>query len=447
LAKRANAGGRPGQARGKNLRALAARLVWQMEKGRSLSDLFATELDGIAPRDRALVKQICFGVARWWPQLEVLGQQLLARPLKARDGEVKALIYVGLYQLLHMRTADHAAVKETVDAARSPRRPWAPGLVNGVLRRFQREQTALLEAIEPNPGARYALPGWLLGRLQRAWPDHWVGIAEACQGHPPMSLRVNLRKVSRQDYAARLAQALIPSRPIAHVPSALILDRPMAVEALPGFDQGEVSVQDGGAQLAAGLMDLQPGQRVLDACAAPGGKTCHMLESVQALSVVAVDIDAQRLQRVEENLRRIGLRAELCQGDAARPEGPWAEARYDRILLDVPCSATGVMRRHPDIKLLRRDEDIATLVALQAKILDAIWPLLKPGGMLLYATCSLLPDENFQQVERFLERQREARVRPIDAEWGHAMPVGRQTLPGEAAMDGFYYACLEKAKP
>ncbi len=432
-----------------NSRALAARLVWSMVQGRSLSDLLATETDNIPERDRPLVKEICFGVARWWPTLEVLLSQLLERPMKAKDGEVKALVMVGLYQLMQMRVPPHAAVKETVDAAlpMKRRRPWATGLVNGVLRRFQREQDELLQEISHNPVARHALPAWLLERIQKAWPDHWQSVAEAYRDYPPMSLRVNTAHLSREAYIDKLTQVSIASRPIPGISAGVVLDTACAVESLPGFSHGDVSVQDGGAQLAAELLDLQPDQQVLDACAAPGGKTCHILEMVpEGLELTAIDIDASRLERITENLGRLGLQADVCQGDAAEPKGAWAETRYDRILLDVPCSATGVIRRHPDIKLLRRDEDIDNLVSLQERILDAVWPLLKPGGMLLYATCSLLPEENHLQVERFIGRHGDVVERPITESWGHARTVGRQTLPGEATMDGFYYARLDKTE-
>ncbi len=427
-------------------RAVAARLLGRLEQGESLSVLLAGEMAGLEPRDRPLVKALCFGVARWWPQLEALLGLLMERPLKARDRDIKALLLLGLYQLQHMRIAPHAVVDETVGAARSLKKPWAAGLINALLRRFQREQTGLMATLEENPAARYAHPAWLLQRLQAAWPADWEASVGAANEQPPMSLRVNLSKVSREAYCEQLQAAGIGARSIDHTASGLVLEQPLDVAVLPGFQQGLVSVQDGGAQLAAGLLDPAPGQQLLDACAAPGGKTGHLLEMMDGrVDVTAVDIDAARLQRIHENLRRLGLPATICQGDAATPRGPWAERRYQRILLDVPCSATGVIRRHPDIKLLRRAADIPPLVVLQAQILDAAWPLLEPGGLLLYATCSLLPEENQQQVQRFLQRQSGARERPIEASWGHACEVGRQILPGEAEMDGFYYARIEKA--
>lgn len=428
-----------------NPRVVAARLLRQLAAGRSISDLLEQGLDRVAPRDRGLVKEFCFGVARWRPRLEQVAGQLLSKPIKPKEGEVQALILLGLYQLIYMRVAPHAAVAETVEAARLLRKNWAVGLINALLRRFQRERDALLALADAEPVSRYAVPGWLLQRLRADWPEQWEAILQASNAHPPMSLRVNLARISREQYLAQLAAAGIGAAPIPHLPAGLVLEEAMEAQALPGFAEGRVSVQDGGAQLAAGLLELQPGQQVLDACAAPGGKSAHILETAP-VRLTTMDLDPLRLERVRQNLARLGVTATVVQGDAARPQGAWAEQQYDRILLDVPCSATGVIRRHPDIKLLRRATDIPALVKSQGAILRAIWPLLKPGGLLLYATCSILSDENERQVERFLEQADDARERVIEAGWGQRRPVGRQTLPGEASMDGFYYACLEKSR-
>ena len=428
-------------------RAVAARLLAKVVAGHSLTALFQEQLQKVAEKDQGLIKEICFGVTRYWPRLNALAEILLERPMKARDADVHALLLSGFYQLLYMRTAQHAAVAETVEASRSLKKPWAAGLINGVLRRFIREKDELLKRLDQEPASRYACPPWLLARLQKAWPDRWMSIVEAYNQRPPMTIRVNRSKISRKDYAQLLTEAAIPCRPVAAVSSALVLERSVDVSALPGFSEGLVSVQDAGAQLAAILLDVAPGQRILDACAAPGGKTGHILERAADIQLTAIDVDPQRLLRVTENLQRLGFNkdAVVCQGDAAAPAGEWSQVQYDRILLDVPCSATGVIRRHPDIKLLRRDSDIEALVLKQQEILAAIWPLLKPGGMLLYVTCSLLPEENYVQLERFLGTNPDARERPIEAAWGLACPVGRQTLPGESTMDGFYYACLEKS--
>ena len=427
-------------------RAVAAGIIWQVTEGRSLSEALARQSAKGPPQQRSLVQELCYGVMRWHPRLSALAALLLERPLKPKDGDIHALILLGCYQLLHMRTAPHAAVTETVEAARALGKPWAAGLINGVLRRFQREREDLLALLDQNPVARHAHPAWLLEALQAAWPGRWQAIAEAANQRPPMSLRVNQRRIQCADYAVLLANHGISCAAIPHVSCGLVLGRPLDVSELPGFSEGHVSVQDGGAQLAAGLLDLQPGQRVLDACAAPGGKSCHILETEPGLgSLTAIDADAGRLGRLEENLRRLGLEAGVHVGDAASPAGGWARHRYDRILLDAPCSATGVIRRHPDIKLLRRPGDIPALAGLQSRMLDAMWPLLAPGGMLLYSTCSLLPEENERQVRQFLQRREDARERPIEGPWGHARSHGRQTLPGEQTMDGFYYARLEKA--
>jgi 16S rRNA (cytosine967-C5)-methyltransferase len=414
--------------------------------GQSLSDLLPEGQARLSsPADRALLQELCYGCLRWHYRLHGLTGAMLQRPLKSRDRDLGLLIQLGLYQLLYTRIPPHAAVAETVALARRLDKPWAVGLVNAVLRRFQRERSGLLAAADRDPVLRYASPPWLLEALQAAWPERWGAILDACNQRPPMTLRVNLAQGSRDAYRERLSEAGLGARALEAVPSALVLERPVDVDRLPGFADGAVSVQDAGAQLAAGLLDLAPGQRVLDACAAPGGKTGHLLEAEPGLTeLVAVDLDPQRLQRVHENLRRLRLQARVCQGDAGAPAGDWAAAPFQRILLDVPCSATGVIRRHPDIRLLRRKADLAALARDQAQMLDAVWPLLAPGGILLYATCSLMPEENERQLLAFLQRRPEARERPLAAAWGHARAVGRQTLPGEADMDGFYYACLEK---
>lgn len=429
---------------GGNARASAAKLLQQLEQGRSLSALLDGGLHGITEADSALVKEFCFGVARWRPQLDALSELLLKRPLKEKDQDIRALILLGLYQLLHMRVAPHAALAETVEASRVLKKPWASGLINAVLRRFQREREPLLERIQNRPAARYAYPDWLLQRLRQAWPEDWEQIVVDSLQRPPMSLRVNLSRISRQAYAELLKQKGMEAETIPWVGSGLVLKNAVGVERLPGFRDGLVSVQDGGAQLTAGLLNPASGDAVLDSCAAPGGKSGHLLEWASSISLTTVELDPQRNNRIRENLGRLSFAAEVCQGDASQPRGTWATRQYDRILLDVPCSATGVIRRHPDIKLLRNADDIASLAEIQRRILQANWPLLKPGGILLYATCSLLPEENHQQVASFLDTQSDARERVIDAEWGHVCKIGRQTFPGEHTMDGFYYACLEK---
>ncbi len=424
-------------------RVAAARALVEILGGQSLSEVLPVA--GVAVRDRALLAELVYGTCRWFHRLDFFLRQLMQRPFKPRDADVRALLLVGLYQLVELRVPAHAAVDETVAAARGLRKDWAAGLVNGVLRNFLRRRAALEAAARSEPSAAYSHPDWLVRRLQAAWPEDWPAILDAANQRPPMTLRVNRLRGTVEASVSALETAGLHARPVPDVASALVLDQPADVSALPGFAEGVVSVQDAGAQLAAPLLDPQSGERVLDACAAPGGKTGHLLEWCPAAEVVAVDVDPRRLVRVRANLDRLGLAAQLFAGDAGRPAGPWAEARYDRILLDVPCTATGVIRRHPDIKLLRRPSDVDELVDRQARILDAVWPLLRPGGILLYVTCSLLPDENHLQISRFLGRQRDAGVLAIEAPWGRPTGVGRQTLPGERTMDGFFYARLRKA--
>ncbi len=427
-------------------RAVAALALADVLGGQSLGEVLPRRSSDVTGKDRGLVAELAFGVCRWYPRLQAIIGQLLQRPLKTKDRDIQALLLIGLHQLLNTRVPEHAAVAATVGASRALGKGWAAKLVNASLRRFIRERDALLATVMEQADARHAQPAWLIEALKQAWPEHWQAICEALQQHPPMTLRVNVRRSKPADYAARLAGQGITARPVAGLPEALILDRPLDVEHLPGFADGLVSVQDAGAQLAAHLLDARPGQRVLDACAAPGGKTCHLLEHVPDLDMTAIDVDARRLERVRENLDRLQLHARLLTADAAHPTDEWSAQPYQRILLDAPCSATGVIRRHPDIKLLRRADDIRALAARQAALLDALWPLLEHGGKLLYVTCSLMPMENQQQIESFLQRQPAARALPLPERWGHARGPGRQTLPGEDGMDGFFYALLEKTR-
>jgi len=427
-------------------RALAATVVFQaLSEGRSLTDTLPNAVERLSDAsERALLQELSYGTLRWLPQLDGVAQLLLRKPFKRKDGDVFALLLVGLYQLMHLRVAPHAAVSLSVSAVDDLGKSWAKGLVNAVLRGYQREP-ALLERACAKPSAALAHPDWLLAAFKRDWPQQWQAIAQANNARPPMTLRVNKIKVERDAYAAQLAQKSLPAHASEFAPEALILDAPVDVLHLPEFAQGWVSVQDAAAQLAAHLLDAQPGERVLDACAAPGGKTAHILERQPALAeLVAVDRDAQRMRRVSENLQRLGLQAQCVVADAGATADWWDGRCFDRILLDAPCSATGVIRRHPDIKVLRRDSDVAGLIAQQVRLLNALWPLLSNGGTLLYATCSVLRRENEMQMQNFLSTHADAQEIPLTETWGQACTVGRQILPGEAEMDGFYYATLRK---
>ena len=435
---------------GVNVRAQAARCITAViGEGESLTTALELSRSVVAPRDVGLLYEMSFGVMRHYYQLYALARLLLSKKLKPRDKDILALILVGLYQLIYMRIPNHAALNETVSGTKSLSKQWARGLVNALLRRYLRESEDLLLKVKNKPEVVSEMPEWLAQRVKNAWPDDWPQICEESQSHPPMSLRVNRIRGDRDAYLAELKSEELSAEPIESTPAGLQLEQPVNVDKLPGFEQGKVSVQDAAAQLASELLAPAAGDRVLDACAAPGGKTAAILEYAGAkgdkLDVVAWDNSEQRLQRLSDGLARLSLEADIAcvdVSDASRMKGV---AAFDRILLDAPCSATGVIRRHPDIKLLRRETDIVSLVKTQAKMLDVLWSILKPGGRLLYATCSILPDENVQQISSFLARQAGAREVIIEASWGMLQKHGRQILPGQQGMDGFYYALLEKA--
>lgn len=434
-----------------NPRATAAKIIAQvLQQGNSLTVVLAEELKPDKP-DNALIQEICYGVFRWYPRLEKLAQHFLEKPLKEKDRDIFALLLIGFYQLLLMRVPDHAAVFETVQAAKELKKTWAEKLINGILRRFLREKNSVLISLNDNAESLYAHPLWLLNKIKSAWPDHWEMILTANNDYPPLTLRYNQNKISRNEYLKKLQAkniAVLSTNSIQenYFDAAVTVTKPIPITELPGFKEGMVSVQDEAAQIAAHLLQLQPGLHVLDACAAPGGKTSHMLEREPKLTeLIALDIDAERCKKITENLTRLQLTATVVQGDTLKPETWWSGRLFDRILLDVPCSATGVIRRHPDIKLLRRESDVTALADMQLKLLGAIWPLLQKNGLLVYSTCSILPQENSEVLLKFLKQQRDAIEIPINAMWGHAQPVGRQILPGENNRDGFYYAVLQKS--
>lgn len=429
-----------------NSRALAVRVLQRvLRDGKSLPDAIQlTARVGESPKNQALVQEIAYGVLRWYSKLAAVANQLLNKPLKPKDADLGLLIAVGLYQLTELRVPPHAAVSETAHAARDLHKPWAVGLVNGVLRNFLRHPDSWLERIQPDSEVGLSHPSWLYEGLREAWPEYYLRILAANNERPPFWIRVNRQRQSAQAYAVELVKYGMQSKLSPHAADAVLLPHPVPVEELPGFDEGRVSVQDAAAQLAAELLDVAPRMRILDACAAPGGKTGHILEICPAAQLVAVDINRQRLDNVHATLERLHLHAALILGDAAQPEAWWDRKPFDRILLDAPCTATGVIRRHPDIKWLRRPGDITTLMDQQGQLLETLWPLLKPDGKLVYATCSILPQENWLQVRKFLAAHASARTVPLRTAWGHVCKPGRQILPGEDSMDGFYYACLTK---
>ncbi|WP_439886914.1 16S rRNA (cytosine(967)-C(5))-methyltransferase RsmB [Pseudomonas sp. MBLB4123] len=422
-------------------RALASVLGGKASLGSSLPPL----LDKVAPRDRGLAQDLAFGTARWQPRLALLADKLLQKPFKATDRDLEALLLIGLYQLLYTRIPAHAAIGETVGCADKLKKSSAKGLLNAVLRRAQREGETIIASLDRDPVLHSAHPRWLQKALKAHWPEHWQAICAANNAHPPLILRVNRRHGSRDDYLTELRTAGIEAEPCAYSRDGIRLLQACDVTGLPGFAEGRVSVQDEAAQLAAELLELAPGQRVLDACCAPGGKTCHLLEAQPELAaVVAVDLEEKRLVRVRENLGRLGLQAELIAADARAVDAWWDGQAFQRILLDAPCSATGVIRRHPDIKLTRQAADIPALAQLQGELLDALWPTLAVGGMLLYATCSTLPTENTEVIAAFLARTPGARELAIAGPFGLQQPHGRQLLAQTDGHDGFYYAKLIK---
>ncbi|WGV22599.1 16S rRNA (cytosine(967)-C(5))-methyltransferase RsmB [Pseudomonas putida] len=429
-----------------NPRLAAARALAAVLSGKaSLNSSLPTQLDKVDERDRGLTQDLAFGTARWQPRLDLLAAQLLQKPFKAADADVQALLLVGLYQLFYSRIPAHAAIGETVGCADKLKKPWAKGLLNAVLRRAQREGEELLAGMERDPVVRTAHPRWLQKSLKAFWPEQWEAICAANNAHPPMILRVNRRHHSRDAYLALLAEAGVGASACQYSRDGIVLAEACDVRGLPGFAEGWVSVQDEAAQLSADLLELAPGQRVLDACCAPGGKTCHLLEAEPGLAhMTAIDLEAKRLTRVRENLDRLQLEAELIACDARDTASWWDGKPFQRILLDAPCSATGVIRRHPDIKLTRQADDIPALATLQGELLDALWPTLEVGGMLLYATCSSLPTENTEVIDAFLARTPGARELDLATEAGLRQPHGRQLLAQEGGHDGFYYAKLIK---
>jgi 16S rRNA (cytosine967-C5)-methyltransferase len=425
------------QAETQHIQLAASTVIQQvLANGRNLDQAFAEGLrdkTNWMPAQRAAFRDLSYGVLRYFGQLQAILGMLLHKPLP--DERVRYLLLVALYQLQHGKSAQHAVVDHAVRASRNIN-PRVSGLVNAVLRNFLRDQAVLLEQSRETSEGKYSYPQWWIDELVAQYGERSAEILEAGNQHPPMTLRVNRRKCSASDYLDQLARQDLAARIIE--PDAVQLEKPVGVDKLPGFFDGLVSVQDAGAQYAAWLLDVQDGMRVLDACAAPGGKTAHILERA-AVKLVAVDKDANRLQRVADNLQRLNLDAQLVTGNAAKPDEWWDEELFGRILADVPCSASGVVRRHPDIKWLRRRADIAGFAAQQLLILRALWRLLAQDGKLLYTTCSVFHQENEQVIAAFLAQQPDARQLPV------SIPnnLGGQLLPNEQH-DGFYYALLQK---
>jgi len=431
-------------------------LVSVLEQGRSLSQVLP---EGLAQfqdaRERGFTQNLVIGTLRWHLRLEAIVNQLLKKPFKAKDQDLSLLLQLGLYQILYLKVPEHAAVGETVALATQLGKAWAKGVINGVLRQFIRNQTAILATVDLKPAHKHAHPQWLFKQLRQAYPEQWEKILQANNQEAPLYLRVNPLVHTKEAFLEQLDANGIKAEPHPLSPQAVKLKQSCDLSQLPSYEAGGFSVQDLAAQQAAILLKPQAGERLLDTCAAPGGKTTHLQELAQnQAQLTALEIAPERLERLSENLHRLGLHANILQGDAAQPNSWWDGQPFDKILLDAPCSATGIIRRHPDIKHHRTLEDIKMLTQLQQKILKAQWPLLKPGGQLLYATCSILPAENHQQIAQFLAQTPDAECVPISLEIPpsasddkQTAPLGQQILPGENEMDGFYYCLLRKKSP
>lgn len=426
-----------------NSRAIAAKLSWQIiDKGQSLDAAINEHFKDQQGQDRAFAQELIYGVSRWYGELDATASTLLNKPIRNKDRVVHFVILVGLYQLQHLNTPAHAAVSETVAACKQLNKNWARNLVNGCLRGWQREQDR--GAHEFN--AKITHPDWLVEKIEQSWPDYASTIFEANNQRPPMILRVNRRVNSRAQYLQRLNEADITAQAIEDCDDAIHLPQAVGVTQLPGFNDGAVSVQDTAAQYAAHILDPKPDQTILDACAAPGGKAAHLLEYCDnQLHLDALDISELRVERMAQTFSRLKLDANVYVADA-RDTSSWPipSSLYDAIVIDAPCSGTGVIRRHPDIKHHRRPSDIDALCAMQQEILRALWPQVKNGGALLYMTCSILPQENEQQIEQFVADHADAVIQNIDHPSALNLSHGRQTLPGVHNMDGFYYSLMLK---
>lgn len=398
-----------------------------------------------AGNDKALIQEFCYGTLRWYIQLEYLINLLLNKNIRKKDSSIKYLLLLGLYQLIHMRIPDHAVISETVETCKELDKEWAKSLVNAVLRRYQREAENLKCSLVSRPDIETAHPKWLLKQIKQDWPEYWRKILDANNKKPPMFLRVNQQKTKRDNYLEQLTKKGISGTKTPYSDQGLQLAEPIDVSLLPGFESGFVSVQELAAQFSAELLDLKPGQYVLDACAAPGSKSAHIMETEPDIKrLTVVEKDKNRAEKLLDTLTRLEFRPIIKVNDVIEADAWWDGQLFDRILLDTPCSATGVIRRHPDIKLLRTPDEVNKVNVLQHKILNSVWQLLKPGGLLLYVTCSILKQENADVIKQFIDNNDDCVLKAINTTWGIDTGYGKQIITGENDMDGFFYSCLKK---
>jgi 16S rRNA (cytosine967-C5)-methyltransferase len=426
-------------------RALAAKGLAEVAlRGASLREVMERSAPKLSdPRDRALLMALLSEGARWWLRFDAAIDAMLAKPIRHKDPAIHALLVLGLVQLEILQLSDYAAVAATVEATRTLKRPALAGMVNAVLRRWQRERETHIARLDAGPTTRHAHPTWLAAALERDWPAQADTVMAADNGEPPLMLRVNRQRSERGAFIAHLQASGHEAHAHPWLADAVVLPHSTDVTRLPGFDDGAFAVQDGAAQVAADLADLHDGLRVLDACAAPGGKACHLLERAR-IELTALEFDAKRAERIRDNLMRLRLDAKVVIGDAGAPPAAWKKQPFDRILVDAPCSATGVLRRRPDVRLHRRESDIAAMGVQQRRIVSALWPLLAAGGRLVYITCSVLRAENEAVVSELLATHDDAEAVAFTLPVGQAAAVGWQILPGDGDLDGMYYAVLQK---
>ena len=428
-------------------RALSARIVATvLEKKTHLDQVLSANAGHIKDaREKALIQELCYGTLRWYFRLDAILSRLVNKPLKSKDLDIKALLLCGLYQLLFLRTPDHAAVSATVEATKTLNKSWATQLVNAVLRRFLREREAMEQEILESPVPCYAHPDWFIARVKNQWPEFWQTILETNNQYPPLHLRVNRLRETRDGYINRLRDSGINASPARFAESGILVHEPVPAETLPGFASGHITIQDFGAQLVTTLLNPSKGMRVLDACAAPGGKTGHIIEICPEITeLVAVESDINRVKLLENTQSRLGFAATIINADVTQPDVWWDGQLFDRILIDAPCSASGVVQRHPDIKYIRTPEQIAKLLPVQQCMLESLWPLLKSGGILLYITCSVFTEENDEQIKMFCNHHENVKISPVAVDWGLPTRYGRQTLPGHDEAGGFYCSILMK---
>ena len=428
-------------------RLIATRLIMKVAEDKiKLTSLLSDDQEfNQSGQDKALIQEICYGTLRWFLQLDHILSLLLDKPIRKKDRAIRYLLLCGLYQLRYMRIPDHAVVSETVAVCRELKKDSIKGLVNAILRRYLRESDQLEASLSSSVSARTAHPDWLIQQLKLDWPESWETILDANNQHPPMYLRINKRKTNRDAYLKQLELNDIQAETAPYSNEGIKLANPCNVDALPGFAEGKVSVQELAAQLAAQLLDLQAGQNVLDACAAPGGKSAHILELCPEIAeLTCIEKESRRAASLQKTLDRLQLSATIKIYDALQVSQWWDGKAFDRILLDVPCTATGVIRRNPDIKLLRTKAQVSNINQLQYDMMNAIWPTLKKGGRLVYASCSVLKQENCDVISQFISQQPDCRICQFKEPWGIDTGYGRQILTGADDMDGFFYALLEK---